>query len=497
MVVRYQMKTKKEVAAKHGPTKTQAPTATVGLFDLLNQALSEFVHTEHVTPHEFVELVDQAVGNKKLNPGAIDPVIFVFSPVANPQEGVFQKFIELLRTRYLRHLAQIYCSKPSEFWRFHRFMAKQVEKPPELFEFLCALATAAAETDPQGLAAQFTKDVFPLYSGYLNDKTSLANVVSLVFAHTESDENARDNRVQQILDCCTDDETQYVLLSHTVAQERMFSSKLCELYGGYVEKGLENPDYQPYAVHILRYLAPINNELLQQHMDEIAGFVEDDRPAMQTELVQLLVGANQEALLSKLIDHTDRLDVLSLALHLVSELGSISSPLLLALFKKIGAHNIEKVCTERCTVDSPVGPIQLGRLTNTWNSAVVNSTVINHIQNLPLQQWDVEFALCKLLLKQPMDSTSAQIWRHLFSELAPQFSELMRDEEMAEVIFDIVGFYLVATLDVELFERITPSLEPVITVAKEKCKVACTKFLTRVAELGPKFKQVVQTLIVV
>jgi hypothetical protein len=223
--------------------------------------------------------------------------------------------------------------------------------------------------------------------------------------------------------------------------------------------------------------------------------VDDERPILQTALVQLLVDANQEQMLAKLIDHTDRIDVMSLALHLVSELGTISSSLLLALFKKLGNDNIEWVCTERCTVESPVGPLQLGRLTNTWNSAAVNSTVITHIQGLPLPQWDVEFALCKLLLKQPMDSTSAGIWEHLFANLSPQFGELMRDEDMTEVIFDIVGFYLVATSDIGLLEKLQPALEPVMSVAKEKCKVACTKFLTRIAELGPRFKQIVNSLV--
>jgi hypothetical protein len=134
-------------------------------------------------------------------------------------------------------------------------------------------------------------------------------------------------------------------------------------------------------------------------------------------------------------------------------------------------------------------------LTNTWNSAAVNSTVITHIQAVPLPQWDVEFALCKLLLKQPMDSTSAQIWQQLFAQLSPQFGELMRDEEMAEVIFDILGFYLVATSDIDLFHKLQPSFEPVVSVAKERCKTACLKLLTRVAELGPRFKQIVNYLV--
>lgn len=489
--------TKKDATAKRSGSKTQQAGSSVSLFDMLNQALSEFIHSDHRNPAEFIDVVDQAVGNKKLKPGAIDPLIFAFSPAGNPPDGVFQRFIELLRTRYIRHLAQIYCGKPSDFWRFHKFITRQDLHCPELFDFLCALATAASETDPQALATQFTKNVFPLYSEYLNDRDLLSNVVALIFAHTESDESARDTRVPHILECCPDDETQYLILSNTVTQERIFSSKLCDLYAEYVQKGLENHDFQPYAVHILRYLAPINSDLLQSHLDQISELVEDDRPTMQTALVQLLVDANQEALLSKLIEHTDKVEVLSLALHLVSELGTISPPLLLSLFKKIGPQNIEMVCTERCTVESPVGPLQLGRLTNTWNSAAVNSTVINHIQNLPLQQWDVEFALCKLLLKQPMDSTSAQIWQQLFAQLCPQFGELMREEDMTEVVFDILGFYLVATLDIELLEKLQSALEPVVTVAKEKCKVACTKFLTKVAELGPRFKQVVNTLIMV
>ncbi|OHT02347.1 hypothetical protein TRFO_07201 [Tritrichomonas foetus] len=488
---------KTEKAGRNKQTKPRPPTATVGLFDMLNQALSEFVHTEHINPAKFVDTVDQSIANKKANPGAMDPIIFAFSPVSSPPDGIFVKYVELLRTRYLKSLAQIFCSRAADFWRFHRFMSKQATKSPELFDFLCSLAQASAETEPQLLAGLFMKNVFSIYSPFLNDRKLLPHIVSLIFAHTESDESARDNRVNQILECCPDEETQYVILSHTVMQERIFSSRLCELYAGYVERGLQNPDYQPYSVHILRYLAPINNDLLQKYMEKISTLVTDTRSTMQTALVQLLVDASQEQLLSKLIENTSALDVLSLALHLVSELGSISSPLLLQLFKKIGSANIEQVCTERCTVDSPVGPIQLGRLTNTWNSAAVNSTVITHIQTLPLQQWDVEFALCKLLLKQPMDSTSAQIWQQLFATLSPQFGELMRDEEMTEVIFDIVGFYLVATLDIDLFEKLQSSLEPVITVAKEKCKAACTKFLTKIAELGPRFKQLVNNLILV
>ena len=53
-----------------------------------------------------------------------------------------------------------------------------------------------------------------------------------------------------------------------------------------------------------------------------------------------------------------------------------------------------------------------------------------------------------------MDSTSAQIWQQLFTQLTPQIGEFMRDEEMTDVIFDIVGFYLIATLDIDLFERL-------------------------------------------
>jgi hypothetical protein len=112
-----------------------------------------------------------------------------------------------------------------------------------------------------------------------------------------------------------------------------------------------------------------------------------------------------------------------------------------------------------------------------------------------LPQWDVEFALCKLLLKQPMDSTSAQIWQQLFAQLSPQFGDLMRDEDMAEVIFDIIGFYLVATSDIDLFQKLQPALEPVVSVAKERCKAACMKLLNRVSELGPRFKQIVNYLV--
>lgn len=482
-------------AARNKQVKPRSPTATVGLFDMLNQALSEFVHTEHIQSQDFVDSVDQSIANKKSNPGAIDPVIFSFSPVSSPPSGLFIKYIELLRSRYLKSLAQIFCSRSTDFWRFHHFIASQATQSPELFDFLSQLAQNAAETEPQLLAGLFMKNVFSIYSPFLNDRNLIPPVITLIFAHTESDESSRDSRVPQILNCCPDVETQYIILSHTVMQERIFSSRLCDLYADYVDKGLDNKDYQPYAIHILRYLAPINNELLQKYIEKISTFVDDDRTIMQTALIQLLVDANQEAPLAKLIDNTTRLDVLSLTLHLVSELGNISSQLLLQLFKKIGAQNIETVCTERCTVDSPVGPIQLGRLTNTWNSAAVNSTVITHIQSLPLQKWDVEFALCKLLLKQPMDSTSAQIWQQLFATLLPQFGELMRDEEKTEVIFDILGFYLVATLDIDLFEKLQSSLEPVVSVAKEKCKIACTKFLTRVSELGPRFKQLVNNLI--
>jgi hypothetical protein len=375
-------------------------------------------------------------------------------------------------------------------------MSKQAATSPELFDFLCSLAQAASESDPQALASLFTTHGFSLYKGYLKDRALIPHVISLIFAHTESDESARDSRVPQLLDVCIDEETKYVILSHTVMHERIFSSKLCTLYAEAVNTGLDTPEHQPYAVHILRYIAPINGDLLPKSMDKIAALVDDDRPALQTALIQLLVDANQEPLLAALIDHTDRIDILSLALHVVSELGSISPALLLALFKKIGSQRVESVCTERCTVDSPVGPLQLGRLTNTWNSAAVNSTVITHIQNVPLPQWDVEFALCKLLLKQPMDSTSAQIWQQLFAQLSPQFGDLIRDEDMTEVIFDILEFYLFATSDIGLLEKLQPALEPVVSVAKEKCKLACTKFLTRVAELGPKFKQVVTNIIV-
>jgi hypothetical protein len=62
-------------AGKAKQTKAKSQTAPVGLFHMLNQALSEFVHTEHIHPPTFVDIVDQAVANKKANPGAIDPLI--------------------------------------------------------------------------------------------------------------------------------------------------------------------------------------------------------------------------------------------------------------------------------------------------------------------------------------------------------------------------------------------------------------------------------------
>ena len=472
-------------------------TSSVGLFDILNQALSEFVHTEHIDQYQFIELVDQSILNKKQNPGAIDPVIFSFLPGSNPPPGLFLKFCEHIRARYIQNLASLFTLHATEFWKFHSFMASQAIQIPDIFPFLSDLAVAASELDPQTLAILFNKYAFSLYSPYLSKPELLPQLVTLIFANTESDESSRDTRVQQILDCISEEETRYLVLAHTVQQERIFSSKLCELYTSYVDSGLSVPEYQPYAVHILRYLTPINGDILTKHLNIISTLVDDERPIVQTALVQLLVDTNQEQLLAQLLDKTTRLDVLTLALHLISELGQISPNLLISLFKKIGAPNIETVCTERCSVETPVGILQLGRLTNTWNSAAVNATVIEHIQSLPLSNWDVEFSLCKLLLKQPMDSTSASIWQRLFSELSPQFGDLMRDEEKTEVVFDIVGFYLIATQDIELLERLQPALEPVVTVAKEKCKVSATKFLTKIAELGPRFKQIVSTLILV
>ena len=479
-------------------SKVQKPKpAAVGLFDLLNQALSEFIHTEHIQPQSYPDAVEQCIANKKQNANSIDPVIFAFSHVADPPEGLFVKYVELLRSRYLRNLAQIFASKSNDFIRFHRFMSKQAVMKPELFDFLSQLALASAESEPQNIASLFMRSAFQLYSSFLNDKALLPHVVKLIFAHTESDETSRDSRVPQILNYIQDEETQYTVLAHTVMQENIFSTRLCELYASYVDSGLKQVKYQPFAIHILRYLASIRPDILQNYLPQITELVNDNRVVMQTALVQLLVDATQESLLMNIIESTDRLEVLSLALHLVSELGTIPSQLLIMLFKKIGSANIEAVCTERCTVESPVGPIHLGRLTNAWNSAAINATVIAHIQTVPLQNWDVEFALSKLLLKQPMDSTSASIWKQLFNDLAPQFGDLMKDEEMTESVFDIVCFYLIATLDLDLFEKLIPSLEPVVTIAKEKCKNASAKFLTRVSELSPKFKQIVSSLILI
>lgn len=480
---------------KNQNSKNQANN--IGLFDILNQALSEFVHTEHIEKYSFVELVDQCIVNKKQNPGAIDPLIFAFSPSSDPPADLLVKFCEHLRARYIKNLATFFTSKPTEFWRFHAFMSNQAIKSPDIFPFLSDLATATSENDPQTLALLFNKYAFPLYSQFLSKSELLSQIIILIFANTESDESSRDTRVQQILDCINDDEARYIVLAHTVQQERIFSSKLCDLYASFVEKGLDNFDFQPYAVHILRFLIPINSELLQKHIEKITKLTDDERPVVQAALVQLLVDTNQEQLITHLLDKISRLDVLTLALHLISELGQISAPLLITLFKKIGAQNIEQVCTERCSVETPVGSLQLGRLTNTWNSAAVNATVIEHVQALPLSSWDVEFALCKLLLKQPMDSTSAQIWKRLFAELSPQFGELMRDEETTEVVFDIVGFYIFATQDIDFLEKLQPALEPVVTVAKEKCKNAATKFLSKVADLGPRFKQVASLLILI
>jgi hypothetical protein len=83
--------------------------------------------------------------------------------------------------------------------------------------------------------------------------------------------------------------------------ERIFSSKLCDLYTDAVAAGLEAHDYQPCAVHILRCLALINNNLSQKSLEQISTLLVDEHPALQTALMQLLVDANQESMLSRLI----------------------------------------------------------------------------------------------------------------------------------------------------------------------------------------------------
>ncbi|KAH0787426.1 hypothetical protein GPJ56_008621 [Histomonas meleagridis] len=330
---------------------------------------------------------------------------------------------------------------------------------------------------------------FPLYRKYLNDRSLIPNLVKLIYSYTESDESSRDIRLPKILECCDDEELKYVILSYSVIQEKIFTTKLCDLYSGYVKHGIEIEDYQPYSIHILRYLIPISPDIISSYMDKINSLIEDDRTTLQVALIQLLVDINEETLITKIIDHTKSIDVMSLALHMISELGTISSNLLIDLFKRIGSKNIENVCTERCTIESVVGQIQLGKLTSTWNSAAINEALISHIKSIPLENWDVEFELCKLLLKQPMDSNSAQTWKRLFAQLLPQFEELMRDEDKAEIVFDLIGFYLSITSDLDFFENLQSSLERVVTVAKEKCKAACTKFLNEITEIGPKFKK--------
>ena len=125
--------------------KPRQPTSTVGLFDMLNQALSEFAHTEHLDPN-FVESVDQSIANKKSNPGSIDPVIFCFSSsLPNSQDDNVSKYVELLKTRYIKSISQIFCARATDFWRFHRFIAPHAAKSPEIFEFLCLLAQNASE----------------------------------------------------------------------------------------------------------------------------------------------------------------------------------------------------------------------------------------------------------------------------------------------------------------------------------------------------------------
>jgi hypothetical protein len=94
-----------------------------------------------------------------------------------------------------------------------------------------------------------------------------------------------------------------------------------------------------------------------------------------------------------------------------------------------------------------------------------------------------------------MDTNSAQIWQQLFFRLAPQFSDLMREEERTEITFDILSFYVTALKDYALLETLQPSIEPILTLAKEKCKVSCTKFLQKVADVGPKFRDFAAALI--
>lgn len=279
--------------------------------------------------------------------------------------------------------------------------------------------------------------------------------------------------------------------------KKYFSSHICDLYTEYIHSGINSNEYCAYVCHILRFLAPIKPDLLQNYLPRIGEFIDDERPILQTALVQLLIESNQLLILAQFIEKINRLDILSLALHLTTELGQIDGPILISLFKKIGPDDLENVCTERVTVETPVGPLQLSRLTNTWNSAAVNQVVVQHVQNTSVQDWDVEFTLTKLLLKQPMDSNSSQIWQNIFSSFAVQFGELMRDEEKMDIIFDLLSFYITITLDIHLFEKILPCVEPIVTAPKEKSRISATKFLVKISELGSRYKQIASTLILI
>lgn len=487
--------TKNANSSKIKAPKVKQQTGSVNLFDILTQALSEFVHSEHIADQSYIDAIDQCIASKKVNPAAIEPVVYAFSPISNHNPVLLFKFIDLLCVRYVQNLAHSYTQQPTEFWHLHCFLLEQALENPEILKLLSSIAKSAAEIDAQNLSDLFMKEALPLYLAHIGDQNLTAKIITLVFDHTEYNESARDTRMSIILSQIKDEETKYLVASHSIMQERIFTARLSELYLEYVNRGLEVEEYQPYAVHILHHLARIKEDLLQEHISKITELVNDQRPKLQTAMIQLLIGANQETLLTQLINGTDNFEAISLSLHLITDLGSIPSQLLMMLFKKIGAQNIDMICNERCTIDSPVGPQTLPRLTSSWNSAAVNTAIITHIQSIALADWDVEYGLCKILLKQPMDSNSAQIWRHLFASLTPQFSELMREEDMTEAVFDIIGFYLEASQDISFFEMLMPALEPVVTVSKERCKQAGIHFLQSAAEIGPKFKQLSGTLI--
>lgn len=336
---------------------------------------------------------------------------------------------------------------------------------------------------------------FSTLQTFLIDICYLPSIINLVYLSTEGIENNVELRIFAILDSIKDKGLKYLALSYAISCERIFNTKILDIYNLYMKESIESDEYCEFGVHLLKYIAAVDSKYLTTYLSTVEQLISNKKPVLQAVLVQFFIETTQHDLLLRLIEESDNLSVLALALNLISELGAIPPKILITLFKKIGEEKIIAICTEHVSVETPVGLFHFSKITNTWNGASVNSVVYQYIKSTEVTNWTMEYVLIKLIIEQPLDLVSKSNWKSLFNEKADQFCSLMKVEEKAEQVFELIGLYITSFTDLPFFQLLLPTIEPCVAAAKEVCRHAATEFLAKVSKIGSIYKQIAQTLI--